>query len=181
MKKSVIIEGQKSRSSIRNGKSFNRMDQKSQLQIKKIIQASKTSERLDLSERNILSLNSQIADLNETLKGKISMQPWPKHLNLYFSASSSKKSNPKFTKWIRMSSIAGIIGPEWKQSHFFTRFIRHVETYLPGQWNLVSKSLSYSIWCRDGPHMIAIVFMKGNKYCCNLDSEVDLISLKSLS
>ena len=71
MKKSVIIEGQKSRSSIRNGKSFNRMDQKSQLQIKKIIQASKTSERLDLSERNILSLNSQIADLNETLKGKL--------------------------------------------------------------------------------------------------------------
>ena len=77
MKKSVIIEGQKSRSSIRNGKSFNRMDQKSQLQIKKIIQASKTSERLDLSERNILSLNSQIADLNETLKGKSG--PYPHH------------------------------------------------------------------------------------------------------
>merc|ERR1711976_713989 len=32
------------------------------------IQASKPSDRLDLSERNILSLNSQIADLNETLK-----------------------------------------------------------------------------------------------------------------
>ena len=80
MKKSVIIEGQKSRSSIRNGKSFNRMDQKSQLQIKKIIQASKTSERLDLSERNILSLNSQIADLNETLKGKL-VRPIPFVLN----------------------------------------------------------------------------------------------------
>ena len=131
MKKSVIIEGQKSRSSIRNGKSFNRMDQKSQLQIKKIIQASKTSERLDLSERNILSLNSQIADLNETLKGKLksthTLRP-----QFQFSASSTKESHPKFTKWIRMSSITRITGSKRKQSHFSTRFIRLVEKNVDG-------------------------------------------------
>ena len=71
MKKSVVIEGQKSRPHSRSGKNYNRIDQKCQLQIKKIIQNSDSAERLDLSERNILSLSSQIADLNETLKGDI--------------------------------------------------------------------------------------------------------------
>ena len=54
MKKTVVIEGQKSRPLSKNGKYFNRLDQKCQLQIKKIIQNAISEERLDLSEKNIL-------------------------------------------------------------------------------------------------------------------------------
>jgi hypothetical protein len=66
--KSVSIEGRRIGS--RSGKSFGKMDQKNQLQIKRIIQSAITDKKtcLDLSEKDILSLNSQIGDLNNCLK-----------------------------------------------------------------------------------------------------------------
>ena len=67
IKKSVSIEGSKTRVK-NNVRNFRHMDQKNQLQIKRLIQSAVSSDRLDLSEKQILTLNPQIADLCNSLK-----------------------------------------------------------------------------------------------------------------
>merc|ERR1711892_8280 len=71
LKKSVVIEGHKHRQkSLSSKKSFKQLDEKARHELKKTIQQSRQSgvSVLDLSDRNIFSLCSQIADLSETLK-----------------------------------------------------------------------------------------------------------------
>ena len=78
VKKSVVIEGHKNRQkgiTSRGKKGFKQLDEKSRHEIKKVIQQSRNNGEsvLDLSDRNIFSLCAQIADLNDTLKGKFDL------------------------------------------------------------------------------------------------------------